>query len=353
MAANTSKQLSANDLKFNPPRFSEAVLHDFLHSQFGITGDLKPLAGERDQNIQVTTGDGEKYVLKIAGPDEPYETIDFQIKVLLHLEQKDPGLIVPRQIKNKLGGQASLIKDQKGRAHWVRLVSFVEGVAMDSYDHLSFDAIKAIGRIAGRLSAALKEFEHPAADNFMPWDSLNGLIFSEELRGKYLPGDFKELAETHLQRLKADGIPKLLALPHQVIHHDAHAGNVICEADNPSAVTGVIDFGDLTYRPVILDIAISLTSVLTHNTDILGATAVLLEGYQEYTAVADEQLELLYDAVVANYIIAVQLLSYRSVHHTDDPEKIRQEDLAGTIEAARIFLEFDRTMFTAHIMNAN
>jgi len=353
MTADIAKQLSTDDLKFNPPHFSEAVLHDFLQHHYGMAGDFKTLAGERDQNMQFTTRDRKRYVLKIAGPDELDETVDFQIKSLLHLQVTDPGLTVPVQIKTTAGEQAAKITDDNGQAHWVRLVSFVEGEPLDLHDHLNLDAIKAIGRITGRLCAALKGFEHPASKNFMPWDGLNGLIFSTELREKYMPDDFKALAETHLQRLETDGVPRLLALPHQVIHHDGHAGNVMCEVGNPAVVTGVIDFGDLIDRPIAMDISIVLTSVIEQGADILSATTAMLEGYREYTPIPDEQLALLYDAVAVSYIIAVQLYSYRAQHHADDPEKIRQEDLAGTVDAARKFLEFDRARFTAHIMSAN
>ena len=132
MTADIAKQLSTDDLKFNPPHFSEAVLHDFLQHHYGMAGDFKTLAGERDQNMQFTTRDRKRYVLKIAGPDELDETVDFQIKSLLHLQVTDPGLTVPVQIKTTAGEQAAKITDDNGQAHWVRLVSFVEGEPLDA-----------------------------------------------------------------------------------------------------------------------------------------------------------------------------------------------------------------------------
>ena len=352
MVISITEQFSADVLRFNPPNFSEDVLHAFLKDQYGITGSFKHLAGERDQNIRVETVDGTRYVLKIAGPDERDETVDFQIKALLHLAQKDPRLVVPRQIKNNSGSQSSCLNDEKGRPHWVRLVSYIEGEPMSEYDHLELDAIREIGRIAGQLCTALRGFNHPAAGQFMPWDSLNGLIFSEELRNNYLPDNFKVLAEKHLLRLKTDSVPRLLALPHQIIHHDAHTGNVMCEPGNPTHITGIIDFGDLIYRPVIMDIAVSLASALGHNPDILSTTSAMLDGYRNHLPLPEEQLEQLYDALCTAYIMSVQLLNYRAKHHTDDPEKIRQENFAGALENARRFLEFDQTIFTDHIMKS-
>ena len=60
----------------------------------------------------------------------------FKSRRLLHLAQKDPELEVPRQIKNNSSQQTSVLIDEKGLAHWVRLVSYIEGDPMGEYDHL-------------------------------------------------------------------------------------------------------------------------------------------------------------------------------------------------------------------------
>ena len=132
-----------------------------------------------------------------------------------------------------------------------------------------------------------------------------------------LPDSIKEKAELHLSRLQKQGIPSLLALPHQIIHHDAHPGNVMCEPGNTAHITGVIDFGDLIYRPVIMDVSVALSSTLRHNPDILGATTAMLQGYSHHYIIPEEQLELLYDALCASYIMSVQLLNYRARHHAE------------------------------------
>lgn len=346
MPLNVTKQFDAAELRFNPPRFSEDILRNFLRDQYGIQGKFKSLAGERDQNIWVTAEDGKKYVYKISSPDELDVIVDFQIKALLHLEEKDPGLSVPRQLRDKAGQPSSVLNDENGRPHCVRLLSFVDGEPLSGHDHLPNDAIKEVGRITGRLCAGLSDFNHPAASHFMPWDTLNGLIFSNDLRENYLPDDFKELAEKHLRHLLTHGVPKLLTLPHQVIHNDGHSGNVMCALNNPAQITGVIDFGDMIARPIIVDVAVSLISMLSHNPDVLNTTSAMLEGYGEYVTIPDEQIALLYDALAAVSILTVQLLSYRAVHHAHDKQKLDEEDLEGAIDVAKTFLSFDRDIFT-------
>jgi hydroxylysine kinase len=349
MTTNMIKPFNPDDLRFTPPSFQVDILRQFLLDQYGVTGAFKTLAGERDQNMSVTTEEGVKYIFKIASADELDESVDFQIKALLHLQQKDPGLSVPRQIRNKSGESYSVLNDENGLAHMARLLSYVDGCPVSEFDHLPFDAIREVGRITGRLCAGLNGFDHAAASHFMPWDSLNQIIFTEELRQKYTPDDFKPLAEVHLKRLQAYGMPKLLALPRQVIHNDGHSGNVMCAPDNPVNVTGIIDFGDLIAGPVIVDLAVSLNSMMDHNSDILASTSAMLEGYKKYVIIPDKQLELLYDALTVRSLLNVQLLYYRSIHHAHDEQKLLEEDFEGTLEKAKIFLGFSRDVFNDHV----
>jgi hydroxylysine kinase len=343
------KKFNPDDLRFNPPNFDENILQHCLYENYGITGHFKTLAGERDQNVSVTTQQGQQYIFKISSFDELNESIDLQIQALLYLEKNDPQLSVPRQIRNQSGQSYSTLISENGHTHLARLLSYVEGIPISEFDHLPLDAIKEVGNITGRVCAGLKSFNHSAASHFMPWDSLNELIFTDELRQNYTPDDFKPLAEGHLMRLKAYTMPKLLALPRQVIHNDGHSGNIMCSPDSPQNVTGVIDFGDLVLGPVVVDLAVCLNSMIDHNSDILGATAAMLEGYQKHTVIPDNQLKLLYDALAVRSILTVQLLYYRTIHHAHDVQKLLEEDFSGTIEKAKIFLGFDRDVFIDYI----
>ena len=71
---------------------------------------------------------------------------------------------------------------------------------------------------------------------------------------------------------------------------------------------------------------------------------------EKHISFTKNELTLLYDALCAGTIMTVQLLNYRARHHTDDPEKLRQENFGSALENARRFLEFDREVFTNHVI---
>lgn len=62
-----------------------------------------------------------------------------------------------------------------------------------------------------------------------------------------------------MDRLQAVLQPAMLNIRPQVIHNDAHTGNVL--TNDLGQITGVIDFGDSVCAPIIQDLAVSATSI--------------------------------------------------------------------------------------------
>jgi Ser/Thr protein kinase RdoA (MazF antagonist) len=213
---------------------------------------------------------------------------------------------------------------------------------------LSLEVIRETGRLQGRLCRAFADFTHPAQHHFMPWDALNGIVESPALRHGYLPEPFEERCAPVLERLAHDSLPRMRSLPAQVIHNDAHRGNILCSPGNPAEISGVIDFGDLACRPIITDLATSLTSFIGHTEEPLRAAAKLVAGFRSVLATDDAQLALLYDAVLTRAILTVQLLTYR-IRHTGAPESVQTIDLAESIVNLDVALSIDPEQFLATV----
>lgn len=337
-------ELTPDDLRFAPPSLGEALVAGFVERQWGLRGTLSRLAGERDQNFRLRLADGTSHVVKIASPLEDPALIDYQVRALLHIAERDPGLPTPRILPAISGQSTGELRAPDGQAHAVRLLSWVPGVPLSSTPALSLGAVRATGRLQGRLCRALADFRHPAEGHFMPWDALNGLVESAALRQGYMPPELERRCAPHLERLEHESLPRMRSLPAQVIHNDAHRGNILCDPRDPSTVTGVIDFGDLAFRPLVTDLATALTSFIGHAEDPVRVAATLLEGFRSVAAIDDSQLALLYDALLARAILSVQLLTYR-VLHTVAPESLRTVDLAESLANLEVALSVDPERF--------
>jgi len=326
--------LTAEDLRFTPPDLSENNLRRFLRKHWGIEGDFKRLSGERDQNLHVTTANDLQFVYKIASPVEDPLLVDFQIRALLHLEETDPDIPVPRIVRSIDDKVSETLNDDAGEAHVVRVLGYVPGARLCDFGAPSTATIEQVGALQGRLCRAFSGFDHIAATHFMPWDIMNGLVISRSLRTDYLKNGLAKICAPALERLEKESLPRMHSLPHQVIHNDAHSGNVMCDPEDPSAITGIIDFGDIVKRPLVVDLSTALTSIIQDGQTPLQDSAALIRGFSQYMAVPENQLELIYDAILARAILSVQLLDFR-VAKTEVSAEIRD----GHLPESRVGLE--------------
>ena len=318
-------ELTASDLRFTPPRLPQGLLAQFLEDHWGITGTFKSLSGERDQNTRVCTLDDKRYVLKVSSPIEDPILVDFQVQALLHLERVDPDIPIPKLYHSLDGAVVKTLRSDEGD-HVVRLLSWVDGVPLEDAATSSPELIAQIGSLQGRMCKAFAGFRHAGGAHFMPWNILNGLVVSHELRTRYLRDGLAERCAPALHRLENESLPRMLALPVQTIHNDGHWGNVLCDPTAPDRVTGVIDFGDQVEGPLVVDLATSMSSVLERSPEPLEAAAALVQGFEKHLALPDDQRELLYDATLARAIMIVQLLEFRAQHTEVDPE-LRDVDI--------------------------
>ncbi len=342
------RELCIEDLRFTPPQLSPSDVLSGLRQSWGLEGTLTPLAGERDQNFRLSASDGNSYLLKIASPLEAQVLIDFQVAALQHIESRVLELSVPRMIAARDGRVIQSHADFRGVEHSMRVLSWVEGAPLTALPAYSDELLISWGLAQGQVAAALDGFSHPGADHFMPWDILNELVFSPALRA-YLPDYLESSLSSRLEYLREQAMPRLLQLPAQVIHNDGHSGNVLFDADNENAVVGLIDFGDMVRRPLVVDVAVAMTSIAELRADLASAAGHFLDGYQQAVSLGPEQLGLIYDAITLRSVLTVQLLSFRAAHAAAGAEKILAEDLPSAMACLENVLSQDRHAFNRSI----
>jgi Ser/Thr protein kinase RdoA (MazF antagonist) len=294
------------DMRFNPPEFSPATLAPLLLEAYGLEGEWTPLDGERDQNFRLVAP-GAEYVVKIAGPDEAPELTDFQMRALLHLEASSPELPIPRLVRTRSGACLSAVEDAAGAPHALRVVTYLPGIPYGEGAFPSAAELRHVGGFMGRVTNALAGFEHPASRHFMPWNLANGVAVSRELWSgaeddlvSLVPGEL-------IDYLRDTALPAINALPSQVIHNDGHNYNLLRPDARSAEVVGLIDFGDMVHGPVISELAVTATTFQRLCTEHLYAVRQLLAGFHAEHPLEEEEVALLWDAIVLRLLITVLL----------------------------------------------
>jgi 4-aminobutyrate aminotransferase-like enzyme/Ser/Thr protein kinase RdoA (MazF antagonist) len=312
----TAEETDALLASIAAPDLPQSLVEARVAQAYGLTGQWKRLGGEREQNFRLTTQDGLQYVVKIASPTEPVESLLFQIDALDHLGRIDPDIPVPRVKRTLDGDRVSSIADPQGRPHTLRVLTFLAGTTLldrirASGRALGAEELMALGAISGRLTRAMQGFRGDGAPRTMPWDLSNGLLFTDTLK-RNMPVAIRPVLERFLTRFAdviSDRLPRVRA---QVIYHDFHESNVLVRLEPCFRIDGIIDFGDMIFGPVVQDLGVIVASLIHWSADPVTSAACLVRGYQRHMPLEAAELDILKPLVMARLLLQVGLVAHQA-----------------------------------------
>ena len=305
---------------------SEIFAERLAAEHYGLPVAAHRLASERDQNFQLTTPDGREYVLKIANPAEDRAVTNLQTAALLHLAAADPGLPIPRVFPAQNGAHELAIPFDDGSTRVVRLLSFMPGIPMHAVKG-SAAVRRDLGRCAERLTKSLRDFYHAGANHKLLWY----LQHAAELRPLIdaVPADRRGLVEVCLGNFEARVLPVLPRLHKQPVHNDLNPHNIVVDAINHERISGIIDFGDLTFTAGVNDLAIAAAYQVADNDDPLGPACELIAAYHAVTPLDKSEFDVLFTLMATRMAMTVVISSWRARRHPENRDYIlRNNDQA-------------------------
>lgn len=322
-------------LTTTPPSFSAAEAAAIALAEFGMDGVVTPLVSERDQNFCLHCPDGKRYALKISNRAEQFDVIDFQAKALLHVQAKDPALPLPRVIAMRDGALNGMaVRD--GQAHYIRLLSWLDGSILQDAATGPLLA-RRMGRFLARLGIALRDFDHPGAGLPLLWDMKRAAALADFIDCIEDP-ELGRLAAGTLDRFVTRVKPVLDTLRSQVIHNDMNPGNVLIDDRDPDRIRGLIDFGDLTKSPLVIDLAVAASYQLESGDDPLAGVLPMISGYHGLEPLQDVEMELLTDLIKTRLATSLLIGSYRATLFPENREYL----LISHRSASQFLVNLDR-----------
>jgi 4-aminobutyrate aminotransferase-like enzyme/Ser/Thr protein kinase RdoA (MazF antagonist) len=319
--STSNQELFQNDLlETQSPGFSIEKVKIIAHKLYGLTGKIRPLDSERDQNFHIDVGNGKQFVIKIANTAEDPGVIDMQLKALAHIALIDPALPIPNVLLSQNGLAIEQIQAENGTNHILRVLSYLPGYPPDN-DPADPALLRPMGVCLARLVLALRGFFHPKANYELLWD----LKHTSKLR-QYLPyisdPNHTKLVSYFLDRFDQNVLPQIPRLRAQVVHNDLTPDNILMAENDPGQIVGIIDFGDMTHTLLINDLATSIASMLRGHADLVEAAVEIVRGYQGIIPLEAAELRILYDLVAARLIMLNVIASWRVTLHPDNREYI-------------------------------
>jgi len=340
-----------DDIKYldrNVPAHEPELVLEIVSSLYGLRGRLENLDSERDQNYLFSDHDGRRFVLKIANIAETVDVVDMQVRALQHLAITDPMLPVPRVVPSADGHDYQLACFPDGSEHVVCLLSYLEGVPLEQLSGRSAAVtFRDLGAFMARVDIALRGFFHPAANQQHPWNIATCL----QLRALTQHIDRgRDYVEAVFDRMEKAVLPRLRALRHQVVHQDAHAGNLLVDPADPRTITGLIDFGDMLHGPLVTELAIACDSIPLASADIITPACEIAAGYDSILPLEEEEIDMVFDLVAVRNAMVATIGAARAALNPEQSAHIRSAD--PYVDRLRQLQESGRRNFNRRLRSA-
>ena len=325
------------------PRLTQDVAARIVFDLYGIEGSAAPLPSERDQNFKIS-GDGEKYVLKIANSEESVRFLELQNQLIQFLSAGHTDLEFARLVPSRTGETISRIKDERGREHFVRLLSWLDGDCLAQVQPHGRLLLASLGRALAQMDAALTEFSHPAAQRSFYWD-LRHADMAREFAG-LLPDSRRPLTDRFFSEWEKIDWNRLRF---SVIHNDGNDYNILVRELAPSGprVTAILDFGDVVYSATVCNLAVALAYVMLDKPDPIGVAAQVVAAYHETYPLTEAEIEVLFTLAATRLCCSV-CLAAKQAREVPDNEYLNISNAPAWLlleKLSDIPLEWPITMF--------
>jgi Ser/Thr protein kinase RdoA (MazF antagonist) len=348
-AGRTGSAIS--NLEEPPPVVPTNVVVRAARELFGLQAlKVQPLPGERDRNFRLFAVDGGQFVLKVVHPAEDPAISEMQARLLEHLHERD----IPTQtLVTPLEGRDPILRLGRSPtiACTVRCVTYLPGERLADVETAAA-RWRALGRFLARLDLALSDFIEPLADRPFLWDVKR----ADQLRplvGHVQDPMRRRRVMSVLDMFADDVRPRLDFLRSQVIHNDGSPQNILVEADTPDRISGIIDYGDTVFAPVVQEVAVAIAYQSLGGSRPFGAAVEIARGFHEVMPLAEDELELIPALIATRLAVTTVITSWRSALHPDNATYIMRND--GVIAAnlaviSALYSAMGRRQFVAAVL---
>jgi len=335
------------------PQLSVAEAERLARDLFGVTASASPLPSERDQNFVLTSGaasgtvglgtggpgtdDGRlptvRYVLKIANATEDRAMLEAQNAAMAHVTRRVA--LCPHALPTRSG---DLIGVVPGGVHFVRLVTYLEGIPLAEIGARTPALFESLGRAVGRLDRALDGFDHPAIHRDFHWDLARAAAVIQE----HLPRVTEETDRQLVERITRAALhaidPHRPAFRRSAVHHDANDWNVL--VSTPSEVVGIIDFGDMVHSWTVADPAVAIAYAMLDAADPLAIAEAVIRGYQSEHPLLQQERAAVFPLACLRLCMSACIAAWQQAQRSGDEYlAVSQQPIRRTLPALAATLE--------------
>lgn len=277
------------------------------------------------------------YVLKVTNALDSKKVgiFDAQTQLMLFLSQQN--IQCPRPVMNIYGKYHSLEKIGSAQNN-VRLLEFQPGKVFQDVlktNNLYYQA----GEYVAKVDTALKDFKHDAFDSHVTLWHMQSLPNLKEFLYVITDVERKDVVEQVIVAFETQVLQNSDKFARGVIHGDFNTHNILVNKTdrlNEFKVSGIIDFGDVSYSHYLFELAIAMAYMILQSEDI-ETGGLVIAGYSMIRNIPQEELDVLKVIFIFQFYLQWIVLIYNHFQvcvaarlcqslvlgaytHTQDPE---------------------------------
>ena len=298
-------------------------MNKLLQEQFGLQDiEVQRLNGYDNANYLVKTN-SKKYIFKTYKfEQELLSLVEAENKTLLFLQETTSGTY-PEPIPFIDGAYFKVI-DIDGEERICRMLTFLEGDFLGDIAHTE-SLFMSFGAFVASTDLRLQNLtSYILMARKWEWD-----IQYTDLNKKYIHdipnAKDRNLVHYFFQQFEEIVRPVLPQLRKQVIHNDANEWNVLVKNEE---VSGLIDFGDLAYSPLINELAIAITYACYDKDNPLDWALFIIKGYHKIVPLQESEIDVLYYLIAARLVGSVCNSAHSKIINPNNNYATSSEDKA-------------------------
>ncbi len=269
-------------------------MEQLLSEHYGLTNcSLSKMDGYISTNYKVASDQGT-FVLKVY-PQSKFEDVTGETAVIKELTNL-PEKAVSRPVENKNGRSLSITESGV-----LRLLTFVSGKFLAEVDH-TIPMFESMGQFLASMDKDLIGFRNSAIESRkLDWD-LQHINQSRQLKEVIRSPEDKKVVDYFFLQWDQHVYPVLPSLRKSIIHNDGNDWNILV---NDNKVSGIIDFGDCSYTPLINELAIAITYAIFEKEDPIKWAKPIISGYHQIIELEEQELDILYYLIAGRLCMSV------------------------------------------------
>ncbi|HUS93636.1 MAG TPA: phosphotransferase [Patescibacteria group bacterium] len=294
------------------PRIGADGARSLAAKHYGLDSVAIELTSERDQNFLLVGRDGLKHVLKIANPTYDPRVLALENQVLDHVGKKDPKLPIPRLLSSASGLTIVTEIGRNGLEYLARLITFLDGNPMALAKPHTPVLMLELGSMLARLDSAMAGLWSPVAQRPFTWSLYQAIGIMKEHASSLKNQKQRTIVDHFLARFEASVFHQLSGFTHGLIHNDANDHNILVrELDSGKLViSGLLDFGDLIWGPIIYEPAVAAAYAILDEPDPMTIAGNILAGYHEFSPMSRKEIVSYLELIAIRLCTSVVLAAH-------------------------------------------